>query len=1138
MENSDADDLLAGGALVGPEFDENGFDTNDEGLLLRLIDTDNVPVSPHLQAMLDDCMDIEWPFGQRQQSPLFIERPRNPGIDTAAFSFARPAQKTKPLSLQPTWKVMKRRHSDKRKGQKRVSYAFPDTSGQVPEEILFQQLIGRLKAREESEAVATNLQKEMEANITVLQEENNALKDEIKALSSKLQKRTAETRAYKSQTESWKSKLGKIKTFFNDLGTDYQNLRGEAIHIKAARKILDKERREIAESIEDVKARMSQISQVSLEGRGETGSLVSSLKQELDHMRERVQNFQSQLVDEKKRSRLLELYIQNSSRAQDKKLDEVRAKQLEVIQRLESDFRVTSKNYKSSHSAFSETFEKKVEEFLAIVTTTTESLSNGKMDVQQCQEIICTFQSCMDTTTRQLGEDIGTHSKITEGLVRTLEQHVQSLNDSVSDGSILLEHLSANEDCCNDLRSKLEEVVPAFKSLGDDLDGLKRQEVNLGQQMESLETRLSEVKLPERFEADYYHISEKIGLETEIQRLTVSLKLTEGKLEAQQLDGEQKAQELRETTAKLHQAETSIVKLELHLAILQGRTSEVETKDLEQENEMRRLTLELKQCSAGFERQLHELLMEKSKIEMNAQRTKEHLADSQQKLLKEREMRIQDLEASLSGQVSSMATRIQDLEAIRTEQSSALAKREAEIQLLREQEAALKSEQTSVREQLEEAQQRSNGFEIEFMKTTTDDEQSRKALQDSFSALQKGFAKKEENCKALQDTLSSIQNQLTRAVRKELQDANCARNTLESGKSKAKAEIHSLLKRVQDSELVTKTVRETFHRAGIARLEQPLSEALNQLERVLQAKTARQPTTAQERVQTDLRTHEPKTPVNHADHGSPSKRAGKIVPFSSILGGLSPINHPAADSELFEISALAHTPKRALAPPETGVPSRPEKYNPLTDDPPVSQAEEAEVLPELNCVAEAQQVTATRTQCQSRPSAPIGQGDQAQQTVTGRKVSFASRKLITEKDVLQDPDSQGKDKESNVLESSINEGNLSRTNRWTYSKRQRETSVRQQETTSIERIPPQVEEQETRSKKAKTSSTSSVVTQAETGSERNDRRRSPTRLASGSSRTSSGIPDPGQIGSNRGSRRTGRKSRGKPCHKVSCLSEF
>ncbi|KAL4920828.1 hypothetical protein BDW62DRAFT_164706 [Aspergillus aurantiobrunneus] len=142
------------------------------------------------------------------------------------------------------WKIVKRRHkshSDKRRATTRVSYAPSDTSLQVPEEVLFQQLIGRLRAREESEAVASNLQKEMEANMTALREENNVLKEELQLMGRKLQKRTTEARAYKLQTDSWKSKLAKVKIFLNELGAGYQNLRGEAIHFKATRKSLDKE---------------------------------------------------------------------------------------------------------------------------------------------------------------------------------------------------------------------------------------------------------------------------------------------------------------------------------------------------------------------------------------------------------------------------------------------------------------------------------------------------------------------------------------------------------------------------------------------------------------------------------------------------------------------------------------------------------------------------------------------------------------------------------------------------------------------------------------------------------------------------------------------------------------------------------
>ncbi|KAL5048425.1 hypothetical protein BDW71DRAFT_205542 [Aspergillus fruticulosus] len=358
-------------------------------------------------------------------------------------------------------------------------------------------------AREESEAVASNLQKEMEAKITAMGEENFFLIKELEILGYRLQKQMAEYKACKSQSKSWKSKLGKVKTFLNELGTDYQNLRGEAIHFKATRKTLEKERREIAESIEDVKSQMSKISQTCFEGRGEADCLISSLKQELKRMRE-----------------------MNCSRAQDKRLDEVKAKQLEVMERLESEFKVTSKKYKLSHTTFNGTFEKKVDDFLNKVSTTTHTLFNDKMDMQQCREKICTFQSRIDTATRQLGEDIVNHSKIAEGL------------------------LSASEDCCNSLRLKLEEAAPAIEKFGVNIGKLQIREVDLRQRMETLETRLSEVKLPERFEDDYFHISEKLGLGNEAQNLTLSLNSTEEKLKVQQFNSVQTHDELREMTAK------------------------------------------------------------------------------------------------------------------------------------------------------------------------------------------------------------------------------------------------------------------------------------------------------------------------------------------------------------------------------------------------------------------------------------------------------------------------------------------------------------------------------------------------------------------------------------------------------------
>jgi hypothetical protein len=87
--------------LDGDEYESNGYEPNEELLLLQIMEATNNVASPKLDAVLDDGADLTWPPGQRQQSPLLMERPQSSGIDAMAFSFAKPAQNSRPFSLQP-----------------------------------------------------------------------------------------------------------------------------------------------------------------------------------------------------------------------------------------------------------------------------------------------------------------------------------------------------------------------------------------------------------------------------------------------------------------------------------------------------------------------------------------------------------------------------------------------------------------------------------------------------------------------------------------------------------------------------------------------------------------------------------------------------------------------------------------------------------------------------------------------------------------------------------------------------------------------------------------------------------------------------------------------------------------------------
>ncbi|KAL2866462.1 uncharacterized protein BJX67DRAFT_381980 [Aspergillus lucknowensis] len=1270
MENNDASAVSTEGPPPDPGFDGNGYDCNEELLLLQIMDTTNQAASPNLEAVLDDRQGLDWPSGQRQQSPLLMERPQSSGIDTTAFSFAKPVQNSKPFSLQLTSRtcssatvsqegsgkngllacdkpngeqnnqarstaspgpaiiglsgcvhneekspapseqmqhshsrntlsagaenrtrsdsrnaaecqksqtqlpganpernrqglpfgygmqegaeslitshtnedspthelkngektherirspenpgregdilpelrsphnqsrVVKRHPSDKRRATTRVSRVLSDQNLQIPEEVLFQQLISRMKAREESEAAASHLRKEMEASLSILQEENKTLRDEVQKIRSKLRQRTTEARSYKSQTDSWRSKLAKIKNFLNELGADYQNLRGEAIHLKATRKSLDKERKDIAENLEDVKARLLEVSQASCDRRGrllESEGLIGSLRQELKYAQERAQYSQDQLADEKKRSHLLELYIQNCSRAQGKKLDLIQAGQLEMKKKVESAFEATTKNCKSSHTIISDAIEKNVDELLSLVRGTVESILHDKMDVPQIKETLCAFELRMDSAAHQIAKDVEKNVCVTDKALEGVKAQLQLFRDSVSDGSALLTQLSTSRDQCTNLQIKINETFPAFENLDLSIQRLRERQTDLGQRMERLGTDISEVKLPERFGEDYVHISEKLRLENEIQQLSLKLKLKDEELETQRLDSIQNHDRLLEMNAQAHQAEMKATKFESHTVDLQAQLEASQTKAREELDREIGRCRDL--CKAEFDQQLHELALEKTTIEVDKRRLNEQLAGTQSRMA-EIEDATRKQRKDLESLLAEREKRIRDLEASRTEYASRFAKQEAEVVKLREQEAALESQQLSLQNELSEANRRSNGFENELTRAIAEKQRQLQALQDSFSSLQSDFQKKEDEWKALN---------------KELEDANTARTDLETGKSKAKAEFHALLRRVQGSESTVEEVKEMLHRLDIAQFEEPLSESLARLEASMQSANASQaitivqdPTrdessrvdhgtqTFEDMAQIGTETREPIPPVHRGGGLSPSGQAGAIVPFSSILQELSPAHDPIVGNEQFDITyMLTQTPERNASAEELTVPARPEKDTPFADIVPQSRADKPNE-PRLNRAASMLWAASDCTQEQTGYKAAVDRAATGiNESVTGRRVSVETRKLTAEADSLQVPDSQENNAQPNTREVSLGGDKPARTNRWTYSKRQRETSTKQQDTIQLE-ISSQIEGQQAggetgKSKKARVSSTPpNSLAQARAGPELYDRRKSPT----------------------------------------------
>lgn len=265
-----------------------------------------------------------------------------------------------------------------------------DKGSQLSEEDLFKLLIHRMRIREENELAASGIQKQMQAHISELAEENEVLKSHVGILNTEVQKSQSQIKTHRAQIESWKQKLGKFKVFLNELGAEYQNLRKENLRLKDIKDSLDNEGKEIKSEIEDAKRRVSQVVDIVNEKRkhlSETENMITSMALGLRNAEERTKFIELRLFEEKRRSSILESYIQSSSRVQAKQLGLIRTDQLEMKSTIKSASDKLSQKLDASQTETLSTLRSTLENWALLVKEVKAELLKDKADVQQCSEI-------------------------------------------------------------------------------------------------------------------------------------------------------------------------------------------------------------------------------------------------------------------------------------------------------------------------------------------------------------------------------------------------------------------------------------------------------------------------------------------------------------------------------------------------------------------------------------------------------------------------------------------------------------------------------------------------------------------------------------------------------------------------------
>ncbi|PWY76993.1 hypothetical protein BO70DRAFT_295172 [Aspergillus heteromorphus CBS 117.55] len=827
---------------VGANYDEE-----EEMLLLQM--ADNIePVSPSLRAVMATTEIRDTYQGQRHVSPLLMERPKSSGMDMAAFCFSKPAQGPNSFSLQGEDKGSEKAtasfmgsvapnpdtdqngglHSHslltanqrskvtkRRKGRAIRAPLLPSENGgsQLSEEDLFQLMITRIRDRENSVIAAVHLKEQMETDMMKMAEENNALKGQLELSGRKQQNQAAALKAYKSRMDTWRSKFLKFKGFLNELGCDYQNLRGEAIQLKAARKTLLNERSEITSSINEAKSQLAMISNRADNRRDEILKLESQgdlLRRSLSGAEESVKYLQSQLSDEKKRSKRLELFIQDCSQTQAAKLALIRSDQLGIMKSLGSAFEILCYQHDSSTKALRESIGSDVRGCLSSLKEIRETLTANKADGQDCKEIFRGFISRMDPVMHELSAGICEVTETNTNLAQSLKEQLQLTKDHMVSESFLTERLTRDVESRNSLQERLKTFLEAIEKISCSIQTFEHKEMGLADQMKTLEMNLSEMQIPQNIELlreeSFRHNREVVEMEQKIRLLSEELRQAEFTITAKDHENEAIKISLLETESRSHETESRVRQAESEAAALRDEVKAVEARVREELSRASVVSRELDR--AKNEQVLHELLREKTDIERNMEIVTAELAEAQLVLVrltylyKQQEKEVEDLRIQL------------------TESMAKVEGQENEIERLMELESSMKTQQESLRQQLEDSTVQISSLEGECSKMNKENGDELEDLHRKQDVLQKVLQTKEDECSLFQAKLTAVMSEKSELV---------------NSKAKAKEEIHTLLKRVQESEHWVNKIKEMLTQVGLSAPEESFSVAWSMLEMILRS---------------------------------------------------------------------------------------------------------------------------------------------------------------------------------------------------------------------------------------------------------------------------------------------------------------
>ncbi|KAH1987175.1 hypothetical protein KXV74_002531 [Aspergillus fumigatus] len=573
---------------------------------------------------------------------------------------------------------------------------------------------------------------------------------------------------------------------------------------------LENERNEIESGIKDAKRQISQAAVLVKEKRtqlAESERKVESMTLALKNEEDKTAFVQTQLVEERRRSSFLESYIHNNSRVQTKQLAIIWTEQQEMLNKLNSAFDRLDQSVNASQAANQTTLELTLEKTFPLLKELSEQLLSCRADIQQYKDTVHKIFSSVNMFDFKLNEGLERNFALNENVAHKVLEQLKLFENTNGCHMALLKQLGINEEQYNTVREMLEALEPSMQTISSSLTTLNEKGIDLTQHITHLEKSIFEAQNPAPTIDVCALFTENAALKDQKEQLSIRVRSAEENAKAKELETEKANCALLDVTAKMQEEMKRAQDFEAEVVNQRQKIISIEAKIREVLN--RASVIARDQAKARSEQQIHKMLREKAEAEKDMATIRESLAAVQASMAeKENEAKTQRHE--LESTILEREQQLRELEASRTQIATRMSEQEAELELLREAKVAALAQQKKISHQLAEVQ----GTIVELSDRLSSKDVEFKYVQKKLDTCQSNLLKREE--------------ELTQ-VKKKLCNADSARSKMETGKRKAKSEIHALLKRLQDSERWKRNIKAAITRPGDPPFDGPVAGTWDKL---------------------------------------------------------------------------------------------------------------------------------------------------------------------------------------------------------------------------------------------------------------------------------------------------------------------